>query len=81
MNYEEAKEKLIEIITARLSARGQDVPLLEEKTLLLDGNLPMDSLELAAVVIGMSEISGKDPFASGFVQFQTLGELAQLYSA
>jgi len=81
MNYEEAKAKLIEIITARLRAAGKSVPSIKEETLLLDGCLPMDSLELAAVVISMSEITGTDPFASGFVQFQTVAELARLYAS
>lgn len=80
MNFEETKAKLIEIITATLSAAGKDVPPLDETAVLLDGTVPLDSLELAVVVIHMGQFTGKDPFASGFVQFQTVGELARLYA-
>jgi hypothetical protein len=80
MNYDEAKAKLIEVITARLTAAGKDVPRLEETTSLLGGSLPLDSLELAVIVISMGEFTGNDPFASGFIEFQTIGELARLYA-
>ena len=80
MTYDETKAKLIEVIVTRLAATGKDVPSLEETTMLLGDSLPIDSLELAVIVIHMAEITGNDPFASGFVEFQTLGELARLYA-
>ena len=39
----------------------------------------LDSLGLASVVVKLEEKTGKDPFADGFVNFSTVGELAQLY--
>ncbi len=39
----------------------------------------LDSLALALVVVKMEERTGQDPFAEGFVNFQTVGELADLY--
>ena len=39
----------------------------------------LDSLGLASVVVKLEEKTGKDPFADVFVNFSTVGELAQLY--
>jgi hypothetical protein len=80
MTYAETKAKLIEVISARLTATEKGDHPLEEKTALLGDSLPLDSLELAVVVLEMGKITGKDPFASGFIEFQTLGELARLYA-
>jgi len=80
MNYDEAKAKLIEVIRNRLVDAGKDIPPLEDDTVLLDGSLSLDSLEIAVVVITMGEITHSDPFASGFIGFQTIGELARLYA-
>jgi hypothetical protein len=41
---------------------------------------PLDSMGLAIVVLRLEEKTGKDPFAAGFVHFQTVGELAALYA-
>ena len=79
MTYDEAVNKVIEVITITLTEAGKAVPPME-KTTLLGGSLPLDSLELAVVVIRMREISGIDPFASGLVAFWTIGELAALYA-
>lgn len=40
---------------------------------------PLDSMGLAIVVLQLEEVTGKDPFAEGFILFQTVGELAALY--
>ena len=81
MNYDEAKAKVIEVLTSRLIETGKDVPELGETTMLLGGSLPLDSLELAVIVINLGEITRSDPFASGFVDFRTIGELARLYAS
>ena len=41
---------------------------------------PLDSMGLAIVVLRLEEKTGKDPFASGFIHFRTVGELAALYA-
>jgi acyl carrier protein len=41
---------------------------------------PLDSLGLAIVVLRLEEATGKDPFVSGFQNFHTAGDLAQLYA-
>jgi hypothetical protein len=46
---------------------------------LLGGNLRIDSLDLAMLVRELEELNGHDPFAGGFIEFRTAGELAKLY--
>jgi acyl carrier protein len=41
---------------------------------------PLDSMGLAIIVLRLEERTGKDPFASGFIHFRTVGELAALYA-
>jgi len=40
---------------------------------------PLDSLDLAIIVVKLEEKTGKDPFKSGFIPFATIEELAKLY--
>ena len=54
---------------------------MADDTLLLGGRLGIDSLDLAAIVVNLSEIAQNDPFANGFIEFRTVGELARLYAA
>ena len=42
---------------------------------------PLDSMGLALVVVRLEEATGKDPFAAGFINFRTVGELAALYAS
>lgn len=68
--------------TARLlREKGEAVPPLSADSVFLDGSLPMDSLDLATLIVGLEKITGIDPFRRGFHQFTTLGELAALYGA
>lgn len=39
----------------------------------------LDSLGLAEVIILLESKTQKDPFAGGFINFRTVGELARLY--
>lgn len=39
----------------------------------------LDSMGLAVVLVRLEDLTGKDPFAEGFVEFQTIGQLARLY--
>lgn len=69
-------EKLVgDIVTAK----GTKAPKIEATTELLGGGVGMDSLDLAVLVRELEESMGFDPFADGFVEFRTAGELAKLY--
>jgi acyl carrier protein len=61
-------------------AKGVPIGAIEESTTLLGRKLPIDSLDLATLVVELQEITGYDPFEEGFVEFRTAGELARLYA-
>jgi len=47
---------------------------------LLDGAIPIDSLDLAQIVLELQSVTGRDPFEFGFTEFRTVEELASLFS-
>ena len=80
MDISQAQQKVIGILSESLKAKGHASDNLQADTPLLGGALPIDSLDLAALVVNLTEATGKDPFANGFVAFRTIGELARLYA-
>lgn len=62
---------------------GKSLPLtnITMDDLLLGEGLGLDSLDLATLVVSLEEKTGRDPFRAGFVMFQTVGELTDLFSA
>ncbi len=80
MNYREVFEQLEAIIRDIARSKGASVPKLTESTLLLGDNLPIDSLDLASVVVQLEEATGYDPFSEGFIEFRTASDLARLYA-
>ena len=59
--------------------KGLALPPLHDGTVFLGGDLPIDSLDLATLLVILERRTGRDPFRAGFRQFTTLGELAALY--
>lgn len=65
---------------ARIVAdKGERLPLLSLDTVFLGGELPIDSLDLATLLVVLEQRTGQDPFRDGLRQFTTVGELAALY--
>jgi len=62
-------------------AKGTGSVAIDGETLILGGHLPVDSLDLAAIVVELESCTGCDPFSKGFVDFRTVGELVRLYSS
>jgi acyl carrier protein len=60
-------------------AKGVARPNVDESTRLLGGGLPIDSLDLASLLVQLQEATDYDPFQAGFIEFRTVGELARLY--
>lgn len=79
MNADEVLEKLREIIATTAKSKDEPVPHITVDTKLLGGGLPLDSLDLAGLVVELENATGIDPFRKGFVNFRTAGELARLY--
>ena len=72
---------LIEDIIRRIAAeRDYELPEISLETRLLGATLPLDSLDLAVVIVELQQRTGRDPFKNGFIEFQTIGELVKLYA-
>jgi len=72
---------IVEEVAHLLREKGEAVPAIGPDTVFLGGDLPMDSLDLATLVVALEQRTGRDPFREGFRQFTTVGELAALYQA
>ena len=76
---DETLKLVIDSINDVIKQNGlSDVELKPETVILSE--TPLDSLALAEVVVRLETKTGKDPFSEGFVNFQTIGELAELYA-
>jgi len=61
-------------------AKGAAKPRVSAASRMLGGELPIDSLDLATIVLQLDAETGQQPFKDGFIEFRTAGELAKLYS-
>ena len=75
-----ALDLILRETTRLLREKGEAIPPLSAASVCLDGSLPMDSLDLATLIVSLEKITGHDPFRAGLRQFTTLGELAALYA-
>ncbi len=60
--------------------KGETLPELTTDSVFLGADLPIDSLDLATLLVILEQRTGQDPFRAGFRHFTTLGELAALYT-
>lgn len=78
-----SEQELIDLIKQAIdriaASKGTTAPKIVANTALLGGGLPIDSLDLATLVVELEQATGRDPFKEGFVDFRTAGELARLY--
>jgi acyl carrier protein len=79
MDEQQILGKIEKLVSDIVTAKGAKVPKIEAGTELLGGGVGMDSLDLAVLVRELEEATGHDPFADGFIEFRTAGELAKLY--
>jgi acyl carrier protein len=77
------KTQILSLICRRLremsATKGAKSIQVSSATSILGATLPVDSLDLAALLVELEGATGKDPFRDGFISFHTVGELAQLY--
>jgi acyl carrier protein len=79
MSQADVVNEIAGILGRLAQTTGATLPKIDARTELLGGALPIDSLDLASLVVELEEFTGHDPFQSGFVDFRTVGELAGLY--
>lgn len=64
-----------------LTEKNRPVPSnLGPDSVFLQGDLPLDSLDLAVFLLILEEKTGKDPFREGFRSFATVADLAAIYA-
>jgi acyl carrier protein len=80
MSHTEILAHIQRILADLAKAKGVRIGTVGESTALLGGDLPIDSLDLAALVVELEEITGHDPFQADFPDFRTAGELSRLYA-
>jgi acyl carrier protein len=79
MTYEKILSEIEKIVKEIAQSKGMPINAVTAKTELLGGDLPIDSLDLAGIVLQLEDATGYDPFKEGFIDFRTVGELARLY--
>lgn len=80
MTADQVQEEITRLLAEIMASKELEQTAVAGDTLLLGGALQIDSLDLAAIVVNLSEQCDKDPFSEGFIEFRTVGELAQLYA-
>ncbi|MCG9737616.1 hypothetical protein L1D32_05550 [Shewanella insulae] len=58
--------------------KGEICPDFDQQAKFLS-DLPMDSLDLATLIVSLELNTGLDPFRDGFKQFHSIAELITLY--
>ena len=79
LNAEQLLAVIGKFINEVLQTKGSAAAKIVSATPLLNGDLDIDSLDLAGLIVELASTTGKDPFEEGFVDFQTAGELSHLY--
>lgn len=77
-------DDMLSLIAAELALvvaeKGEALPRITSDSVFLGGGLPVDSLDLATLLVVLERKLGVDPFREGFRQFTTAGELATIYA-
>lgn len=81
MTNEQLLSTIRETVVRTLTEKGLPSQDVTRETVLLGSSLGIDSLDLAAIVVELTEATEKDPFQHGFIEFRTVGELIDLYSS
>ena len=79
MKYDEVVFLIEKVLNRVLTQKGLPPATVNNSTRLLDGELSIDSLDLAVMVTELEQETKKDPFKDGFKSFTTVDQLAQLY--
>ena len=80
MNRDETIASIVAIVSRVIEDKGDKPVEISANTVFLGGQLPIDSLDLATIVVELEAVTGHDPFKDGFIEFRTVDELAALYS-
>jgi acyl carrier protein len=78
------RSQVLDFVYSRMRSLAQDKGFqpgpVGPDTVVLGGDIALDSLDLAAIVVELQDLTGTDPFQGGFIEFRTAGELATLFA-
>lgn len=80
MTKDQAMQYVSNALRDIVEEKGETLGEVDEDSILLGSDIPIDSLDLATMVVQLEILTGHDPFSEGFIEFRTLGELAGLYA-
>ena len=72
---------IIAELAAIVAEKGETLPAVGSSAVFLGSGLPVDSLDLAPLLVVLEQKLKVDPFRRGLRLFSTVGELAALYAA
>lgn len=75
----DVRETVVAVIQRVLQDSGRPVPALSDDE-NLTGDIGLDSLDLAVLVVGLEQELGVDPFRAGAAPVATVGSLVDLYT-
>ncbi len=74
------RDKILQLLYDFLIEKNREIPItFGPNSVFLQGDLPMDSLDLAVFLLILEEHTGQDPFRQGFRAFSTVAELVDIY--
>ena len=71
MNRSETIASIVAIVNRVIEDKGERPVAIDPETPFLGGPLPIDSLDLATIVVELEAVAGTDPFKDGFIEFRT----------
>lgn len=77
-NESETRQTIVDVINKVRTDLGRDA-LTPHDSDALTGELGLDSLDLAVLVVSLEKELGVDPFRDGSATARTLGELVKVY--
>ena len=78
MSENNTLDEISALLNRIIAEKGECPREIDGETFMLGGDLPIDSLDLATIVVELQALTGRDPFQDGFIHFRTVGELARL---
>jgi acyl carrier protein len=81
MDVAQTRATIMQVIHRVVTERGHEIPELTGATVLLGGAIPIDSLDLAAIVVELESRFGKDPSRKGSSSSGRLTNLLRCTSA
>ena len=75
-----AREEILNVLRSKNQGSVLRAEEITGGTMLVNGPIPLDSLDLVEILVALQQRTGKDPFSKQFTQFRTVDDLIALFS-